>query len=185
MKKYANSVVYEKKAKIFLKPVTFRIVFRLLNIGKQKTLTKNAEVAMIKYIFQCLTTKYCDFDGRASLAEFFSFWLFAFVLLYLFVSPIEMVNDKNIKSLLTIFGGMTLCFLFFPCLAVTVRRLHDGDVSGWWLLLAFGPSIVIVFLLVILGWHERNCLVDNKYGPALPENTGKWNEDDESEDEKK
>ena len=139
---------------------------------------------MLKYIFQCLTTKYCDFDGRASLAEFFSFWLFAFVLLYLFVSPIEMVNDKNIKSLLTIFGGMTLCFLFFPCLAVTVRRLHDGDVSGWWLLLAFGPSIVIVFLLVILGWHERNCLVDNKYGPALPENTGKWNEDEDDEDEK-
>lgn len=136
---------------------------------------------MIKYIFQCLTTKYCDFDGRASLAEFFSFWLFAFVLLYLFIAPIGMVNDKNIKSLLTIFGGMTLCYLFFPCLAVTVRRLHDGDVSGWWLLMIFtGYYIPVLFLLIILGWHERNYLEDNKYGPTLVKKN-----DDESEDENK
>ena len=133
---------------------------------------------MLKYIFQCLTTKYFDFDGRASLAEFFSFWLFAFVLLYLFVSPIEMVNDKNIKSLLTIFGGMTLCFLFFPCLAVTVRRLHDGDVSGWWLLMIFtGYYIPVLILLIIFGWHERNCLVDNKYGPALVKKNDKEEEE--------
>lgn len=140
---------------------------------------------MIKYIFQCLTTKYCDFDGRASLAEFFSFWLFAFVLLYLFVAPIGMVNDKNIKSLLTIFGGMTLCYLFFPCLAVTVRRLHDGDISGWMTLFVFAgcPGIIFVFLLAIVGDHD--CRNDNQYGPALPENTGKWNEDEDDEDEKK
>ena len=40
--------------------------------------------------------------------------------------------------------------LFLPTLAVTVRRLHDIDRSGWWYLLSLIP---IIGILVLLYWY--------------------------------
>lgn len=48
---------------------------------------------------------------------------------------------------------------FFPCLAVTVRRLHDMGLSAWWALLAMLPVVYIVFALV------PGTPGENKYGP--------------------
>ena len=138
---------------------------------------------MIKYIVQCLTTKFVDIEGRASLAEFFSFWFFFAFVFFMFGIPMSIIKNESVNLVLAGILTSIILILLFQAWAVTVRRLHDGDVSGWWLLLAFGPGIVVVFLMVILGWHERNCLEDNKYGPALPENTGKWNDDEDEEDE--
>ncbi|MEP7379987.1 MAG: DUF805 domain-containing protein [Chloroflexota bacterium] len=39
---------------------------------------------------------------------------------------------------------------FIPSLAVSVRRLHDTDRSGWWLLIAIVPYIGFIILLVFL-----------------------------------
>ncbi|MBQ6616743.1 MAG: DUF805 domain-containing protein [Thermoguttaceae bacterium] len=140
---------------------------------------------MIKYIVQCLTTKYCDFDGRASLAEFFSFWFFFAFVFFMFGILMGIIKNESVNLVLAGILMSIILILLFPAWAVTVRRLHDGDVSGWWLLMIFtGYYIPVLILLIIFGWHERNCLVDNKYGPALPENTGKWNEDEDDEDEK-
>jgi uncharacterized membrane protein YhaH (DUF805 family) len=38
--------------------------------------------------------------------------------------------------------------LLLPNLAVTVRRLHDTDRSGWWILLGLIPVIGTIVLLV-------------------------------------
>ena len=95
------------------------------------------------------------------------------------------IKNESVNLVLAGILMSIILILLFPAWAVTVRRLHDGDVSGWWLLMIFtGYYIPVLILLIIFGWHERNCLVDNKYGPALPENTGKWNEDEDDEDEK-
>ena len=42
--------------------------------------------------------------------------------------------------------------LFLPTLAVTVRRLHDTDHSGWWYLLVVIP---IIGILVLLYWYVK------------------------------
>ena len=50
-----------------------------------------------------------------------------------------------------------------PGLAVSVRRLHDLDRSGWWLLLGFVPVIGPVVLLV---WCcSRGMEGPNQFGP--------------------
>jgi uncharacterized membrane protein YhaH (DUF805 family) len=38
--------------------------------------------------------------------------------------------------------------LLLPSLAVSVRRLHDLDASGWWILIGFIPLIGAVILVV-------------------------------------
>ena len=38
--------------------------------------------------------------------------------------------------------------LFLPTLAVQVRRLHDLDRSGWWILISLIPLVGAIILLV-------------------------------------
>ena len=58
---------------------------------------------------------------------------------------------------------------FIPYLAVTVRRLHDTDRSGWWLLLAFIPIIGGIILLVFMIQDSQP--ETNRFGPN-PKATG-------------
>lgn len=83
-------------------------------------------------------SKYADFSGRASRAEFWWWALFGVVayLVALFVDPVVF--------LVLILG------MFLPTLAVSIRRLHDSDRSGWWYLLSFVPFgglILFIFYL--------------------------------------
>ncbi|HYD12072.1 MAG TPA: DUF805 domain-containing protein [Allosphingosinicella sp.] len=48
--------------------------------------------------------------------------------------------------------------LFIPNLAVSVRRLHDQDKSGWWILIGFIPIVGGIWLLVLY-------LLDGTRGP--------------------
>jgi len=73
--------------------------------------------------------KYAKFDGRASRSEFWYFVLFCFI--YFFVAGFFLgfsgVSDAA-------FDGATLVLLipiFIPSIAVSARRLHDINQSGW------------------------------------------------------
>jgi len=47
-------------------------------------------------------------------------------------------------------------------LAVTVRRLHDTNRSGWWVLIAFVPFVGGIWLLVLLALDSS--LGSNRFG---------------------
>ncbi len=84
-------------------------------------------------------SKYFDFEGEASRPEFWWFFLFAGVVNF----ALTIVSNK--------LSGLFSLVVFVPFLAVTVRRLHDANRSGWWLLSGFVPVlgwIVLGFLLV-------------------------------------
>jgi uncharacterized membrane protein YhaH (DUF805 family) len=56
----------------------------------------------------------------------------------------------------------TLGFIL-PYLAVTVRRMHDLDKSGWWWLIGFIPLVGAIILLV---WFcQRGTVGPNRFGP--------------------
>ncbi len=81
--------------------------------------------------------KYATFEGRARRSEYWMFVLInglinvAFKILYIFIPPIVFLSLLYSLAVL------------IPSIAVTTRRLHDVEKSGWWQLLA---------LLPILGW---------------------------------
>jgi uncharacterized membrane protein YhaH (DUF805 family) len=53
--------------------------------------------------------------------------------------------------------------VFLPSLALAVRRLHDLDRTGWWLLLALIPLIGEIILLI---WFcTRGTVGPNRFGP--------------------
>ena len=92
----------------------------------------------------CLSEKFFKLNGRAPRVEFWCFMLFSLLLniaLTLVDSlPILPIDIASIVSLV----------MFFPSLAVTVRRLHDLDRSGWYIAIPVG-AVLVAALLLILG----------------------------------
>ena len=94
-------------------------------------------------------SKYVTFSGRASRSEFWYFYLFSIILnIILFI-----VSD--------IFMWVSALLLILPLLAVTARRLHDINKSGWWQLIGFVP---IIGWVMIFFYIKKSDLEDNKYG---------------------
>ena len=112
----------------------------------------------MQWYLTVMTQKYADFAGRARRREYWMFFLVYFVLT-LVVGVVE--------GFLGIGGYATALVALahlLPSLAVTVRRLHDGGRSGWWILLALLPvlgSLVLLYFMLIDGEPQSNA-----YGPS-------------------
>ncbi len=101
-------------------------------------------------------TNYFNFRGRTARAEF---WLFYFMLYVL--SLIAYFLDKAFGTA-SVHGGGLLSGLFVlfnvvPQVAIGVRRMHDTDHSGWWLLL---PPVAFVFAC------KGSTPAVNRFGPV-------------------
>ena len=110
----------------------------------------------------CLS-KYVDFSGRARRSEYWYFALFSF-LVGIVTNILDAVVGTDYDGATS--GGLintvVSLALFLPSLAVGVRRLHDIDKSGWWILIGIIP--IIGWILIIV-WFCTDSKADNKYGP--------------------
>ncbi len=95
-------------------------------------------------IVTCLK-KYATFKGRATRAEFWWFRLFVFLVGFV-VGFFGGAFPKMAHSSFVLYLLFWLA-IFLPDCAVTVRRLHDRNHTGWWLLL-FGILAILVPLIV-------------------------------------
>lgn len=86
--------------------------------------------------------RYFDFAGRSTRSEF---WLFTLTLMILMVIAIAV--DSAIESP-GVLAGLVYAAHVIPSFSVTVRRLHDIDRSGWWVLIGFVPLVGSIVLLV-------------------------------------
>ncbi|MBA0446642.1 DUF805 domain-containing protein [Stenotrophomonas maltophilia] len=97
--------------------------------------------------------RYTQFNGRASRSEFWWFQLFiAIVSIPLYVLGfIAGYTDSQALALASTGLSVVMWLIFvLPTLAVTVRRLHDTDRSGWWLLLGVVPIVSLVLLVFLV-----------------------------------
>jgi uncharacterized membrane protein YhaH (DUF805 family) len=123
---------------------------------------------------------YFHFSGRSSRSAYWWWWLFSLIVtfvagfldLYL-GTPTS--GDRPNSSLGTL---STICvlLLFIPGLAVTIRRLHDSGLSGWWVLIAPIPFAGLILIVLLLRGSTPG---PNRYGlPALSKSelmsTAQW-----------
>lgn len=108
--------------------------------------------------------KFFTFRGRASRMEYWSFTiinLLIFSAFWLISSVVDAPapgthpgEDLPQYPLLSIIFGAAYFFfylaIFFPTLSVTVRRLHDRNHSGFWIIACMVPLLNLVVLLFLL-----------------------------------
>ena len=94
--------------------------------------------------------KYATFSGRARRKEY---WMF--VLINFIITWVIGIIEKAIGLTFTVSGAeigiITLIyslFILIPSLALTARRLHDTDRSGWWILISLIPVVGSIILFV-------------------------------------
>jgi len=120
--------------------------------GRQKY--KLNTIKMFNYYLEVLE-KYAVFTGRASRAEYWYFFLFSLIIALglIFIEGLLRARYYHI-------GGGRLIDLYFlatfiPSVAVSIRRMHDVNKSGWYILVP-----IYGFILTLIKGTEG----DNNYG---------------------
>ena len=109
--------------------------------------------------------KYFVFEGRACRSEY---WWFQLI-----VSPSYFISTFLENEISYFFLGITL-FTLIPAISAGVRRLHDTNRSGFFLLISFIPFIggLVLLLFLIPGGTKGK----NRFGPdPLKKNIRKRN----------
>ena len=94
-------------------------------------------------------TKYMDFNGRASRPEYWWYTL-AVIIAAVVIGIVE--NIVGVDKMIGPYGPLTLIVmlgLLLPGLGVTIRRLHDTNRSGWWILIAVVPYVIVGFMMAM------------------------------------
>jgi len=105
--------------------------------------------------------RYAEFTGRSRRQEYWMFFLFV-LLVTIGLSIIEGIFGLRIGEAGILSGLFSLAILI-PAIAVGIRRLHDIDRSGWWLLIGLIPFVGAIVMIVFMA--TRGTTGDNRFGP--------------------
>ena len=107
--------------------------------------------------------KYAVFGGRSRRMEYWSFVLFNFVVFVVLAGIDALLGTCSSAAGVGLLSGIYVLATLVPILALTVRRLHDIDRSGWWVLVYLIPLIgpIVLFVFALLDGTPG----DNRYGP--------------------
>ena len=92
--------------------------------------------AVIEIFRRTVTEHYIDFQGRCARRDF---WYYVAGLFRRLYRAGHRPKPISARALLT---GLLSLGLLLPGLGISVRRLHDIDRSGWWLLIGVVPGFL-------------------------------------------
>lgn len=107
-----------------------------------------------------LKYNYANFSGRASLSQFWWYWLFTVAVsaVFFILGSIFTNSNGNPSWFISILSGIVNLALFIPGLAVAVRRMHDIGKGGGWIFINCIPVIGNIWFLIL-------CIQPSQPGP--------------------
>ena len=126
--------------------------------------TDNKEPSLLDLAISAVKHKYLLFNGRASRKEFWAVMLFSVLISFALqlLYTLGFAISDNLGLLLALPFVIFSLGMVIPQLAVSVRRLHDTDKSGWWLVLGFIPIFGTIALIVLFSLASSES--DNRFG---------------------
>mgnify|MGYP001187090921 FL=1 len=118
----------------------------------------------MQWFIYCLKN-YAKFDGRAGRPEYWFYDLFSTLIFFIlqFLS-IMLGLQYSMNDLITVYplASVWQVVTFIPSMAVGVRRMHDINRSGFWLLFLLLPLIgwLLIMIFAVLKGNDD----DNDYG---------------------
>ena len=116
--------------------------------------------------------RYADFSGRSRRKEYWMFIL-GVIIVAVVLGIIEGILGIN-QMVGGVYGPLTTLFMLamiIPGIAVQVRRFHDQDKSGWFVLLGLIPfvgGIIVLVFMCLEGTKGPNRFGDDPKGAVSP-----------------
>jgi uncharacterized membrane protein YhaH (DUF805 family) len=106
--------------------------------------------------------KYAVFTGRARRKEYWM-WVLFNLIISIILNIIDFAANLHIGANLGILSFIYGLAVLIPSIAVTVRRLHDTNRTGWWIFIVLIPFVGAIILIVFAALDSTPG--DNRYGP--------------------
>jgi len=120
---------------------------------------------------------FLSFNGRLRRMHFWVgliiLWVVEIIIFAVLIGPAIAAAAANGggPGPLALVGYLLILVLIWPALALQVKRWHDRDKSGWWVLIAFVPFIGALWVLIECGFLDGTP-GPNKFGPSPKGITG-------------
>jgi uncharacterized membrane protein YhaH (DUF805 family) len=114
---------------------------------------------------------YLSFNGRLRRMHFWVgliiLWVVEVIVMAVLIGPAmaAAATGGGGPGPLALVGYLLLLVLIWPALALQVKRWHDRDKSGWWVLIAFIPIIGAFWVLIECGFLDGTP-GPNRFGPS-------------------
>ena len=92
-----------------------------------------------------------SFKGRINRAQFWKYNLVLFVFIIVLSVLVLLTGVVQTEEQLDTFFTWAFFITIWPYLAISVKRCHDRDKSGAWVIVSFAPVIGIIWWLIDLG----------------------------------
>ncbi|MDR1123052.1 MAG: DUF805 domain-containing protein [Elusimicrobiota bacterium] len=92
-----------------------------------------------------------DFKGRSTRTQYWMFCLFYSIIALLLNLPAAFAGEKP-GIVVVIIGFVYIIYwllTIIPCTSIAVRRMHDVNKSGWWILINLIPLIGFIWFLIL------------------------------------
>lgn len=107
--------------------------------------------------------KFAVFAGRARRKEYWLFILFNILASIALAVADALLGTIDLDTGVGLLSSTYSLAVLIPTIAVAIRRLHDTDRSGWWLLVSLIPVLGTIALLVFL--VQDGTAGPNRFGP--------------------
>lgn len=110
--------------------------------------------------------RFADFSGRSRRKEYWMFTLLNLIVGFVLglIGGILGGSSEGGSMMGSAIIGLYMLIVIVPSIAVTVRRFHDQDKSGWFVLLAFIPfvgSLIVLVFMCLEGTRGSNRFGDD------------------------
>lgn len=121
-------------------------------------------------------SNYLKVEGRTSRRDFWLAYIMSIILFFVLIFVLGVISSfvtgvtsngtestiNPVSPLILIIESICIILFCIPIITMLVRRMHDINKSGWWILTAFIPLVgsIILFILLILPSVDEN----NVYG---------------------
>ena len=107
--------------------------------------------------------KYGNINGRATRSEYW-YWTLFVILVSVFTLIIDVsLLGSSIDDEFTPLNSIWSLAVFIPGITVTVRRFHDVNRSGWWILII----LTVIGIIPYIYWLVKGSdATENSFGPS-------------------
>lgn len=110
---------------------------------------------------------YLSAQGRANRKQFWLWLMLPAVVVSIILAMIDSaMGTLDAESGMGLLSGIWALIILIPSIFVYIKRFHDRDKSGWWVLITLIPIIGALWLIIELGFL-KGTPGPNRFGPPV------------------